>query len=195
MPSLPFTPTPDVAAILNALLDIYERHEPGRPFVRAIRVRLDELDLPGYTSQIDPAPRQTANEQLTALAERGFVRLAWLPGETGHLLETVTLLPDRAPEIFPWLGRAPWPPRPPRCATCCWENAFGLPRLIGGRWPSTTPWPNCAPANPLPLHPGRSRLQPRSAGRAGGVGHGTLRRRPIASSASARSTTARPLSR
>ena len=35
------------------------------------------------------------------------MRLAWLPGETGHLLETVTLLPERAPEIFPWLGRAP----------------------------------------------------------------------------------------
>ena len=105
--SLPFTPAPDVVVILNALLDIYERHEPGRPFVRAIRVRLAELDLPGYTSQLDPAPRQTANEQLTALAGRGLVRLAWLPGETGHLLETVTLLPERASEIFAWLGRAP----------------------------------------------------------------------------------------
>ena len=105
--SLPFTPAPDVVVILNALLDIYERHEPGRPFVRAIRVRLDELDLPGYTSQLDPAPRQTANEQLAALAGRGLVRLAWLPGETGHLLETVTLLPERASEIFAWLGRAP----------------------------------------------------------------------------------------
>ena len=102
--SLPFTPAPDVVVILNALLDIYERHEPGRPFVRAIRVRLDELDLPGYTSQLDPAPRQTANEQLAALAGRGFVRLAWLPGETGHLLDTVTLLPERASELFAWLG-------------------------------------------------------------------------------------------
>ncbi len=107
MTSFPFVPAPDVAAILNALLDIYERHEPGRPFTRAIRVRLDELDLPGYTSQLDPAPRQTANEQLAALAGRGFVRLAWLPGETGHLLDTVTLLPERAAELFPWLGRAP----------------------------------------------------------------------------------------
>ncbi len=105
--SLPFTPTPDVAAILNVLLDIYERHEPGRPFVRAIRVRLDELDLTGYTSQLDPAPRQTANEQLQALAERGFVRLAWLPGETGHLLDAVTLFPEHAAELFPWLDRAP----------------------------------------------------------------------------------------
>ena len=107
MTSLPFTPSPDVTAILNALLDIYERHDPGRPFTRAIRVRLDELDLPGYASQLDPAPRQTANEQFQTLAERGFVRLAWLPGETNHLLDTVTLLPEHVAEFFPWLGRAP----------------------------------------------------------------------------------------
>lgn len=107
MCALPFSPTPDVAAILNALLDSYERHELGRPFVRALRVRLDELNLPGYTSQLDPAPRQTANEQLQELERRGFVRLTWQPGETGHLLDTVTLLPERAAELFPCLGRAP----------------------------------------------------------------------------------------
>lgn len=107
MCALPFGPSPDVAAILHALLDIYERHEPGWPFVRAIRVRLDEFDLPGYPSQLDPAPRQTANAQMQELERRGFVRLAWLPGEMGHLLEMVTLLPERAAEIFPWLGRAP----------------------------------------------------------------------------------------
>ncbi len=107
MPTIPFTPTTDVAAILNALLDVYERHEPGRPFVRAIRVRVDGLELPGYTSQRDPTPRQTANEQLQALEQRGLVSLAWLPGETGHLLEAVTLLPAYAAELFPWLGRAP----------------------------------------------------------------------------------------
>ena len=104
---LPFNPAPDVAAILNALLDIYERHDPARPFTRAIRVHLDELDLPGYSSQLDPAPRQTVNEQLQALAQREFVRLTWLPGETGHLLEAVTLLPERASELFAWLGRDP----------------------------------------------------------------------------------------
>ena len=107
MPTLRFTPTLDVAAILNALLDIYERHEPGRPFVRTIRVRLDELELPGYTSQLAPAPRQTANEQFRELEQRNFVRLAWLPGEAGHLLDAVALLPERAAELFPWLGRAP----------------------------------------------------------------------------------------
>jgi hypothetical protein len=107
MTAIPFVCAPDVAVILHALLDRYERHLPGRPFARAIRVRLDELALPGYASQLDPAPRQTANEQLQALERLGFARLAWLPGETGHLLQTVTLVPERAPELFPWLGRPP----------------------------------------------------------------------------------------
>ncbi len=40
-----------------------------------------------------------------APAVRGFVRLAWLPGETGHLLDAVALLPARAAELFPWLDR------------------------------------------------------------------------------------------
>lgn len=104
---VPFTPSPDVAAILNALLDLYERRNPQRPVQRAIRVRLGELDLPGYHSQLDPGPRQTANEQLVALEQRGCLRLAWLPGQTGHLLEAVTLAPEQAPALFSWLGRDP----------------------------------------------------------------------------------------
>lgn len=107
MSALPFVFTSDVAVILHALLDRYERQPPGRPFVRALRVRLDELALPGYTSQLDPAPRQTTNEQLQVLERLGFVRLDWLPGETNHLLQTVTLFPERAPDLFPWLGRPP----------------------------------------------------------------------------------------
>ena len=104
---LPFVPTADVAVVLNALLDIYERHDPARPFSRAIRVRMAEIELPGYASQLDPAPRHTANEQLQALAQHSFVRLVWQPGETGHLLEAVTLLPERTTDLFPWLGRDP----------------------------------------------------------------------------------------
>ncbi len=107
MPPLPFRPAPDVAVLLNALLDGYERHAPGRPFVRGPRVRLDDLDLPGYASQVDPAPRLTANAQMQALANLGYVRLTWLPGEAGHLLDAVTLLPERAPDLFPWLERSP----------------------------------------------------------------------------------------
>jgi hypothetical protein len=39
---LPFVPSADVAVVLNALLDIYERHDPARPFSRAVRVRMAE---------------------------------------------------------------------------------------------------------------------------------------------------------
>ncbi len=104
---LPFTPSPDVAAVINALLDIYERRDPQRPIRRAIRVHLSLLDLPGYNSQLDPAPRQTTNEQLGKMAAHGLVHLLWLPGEEGHLLEAVTLVPEHAPDLFPWLEREP----------------------------------------------------------------------------------------
>ena len=171
MTSFPFSPSPDVTAILNALLDIYERHEPGRSFTRAIRVRLDELDLSGYASQLNPAPRQTANEQFQTLAERGFVRLAWLPGETNHLLDTVTLLPEHAAELFPWLDRAPVAAQAAALRDLLLGEHF---RFAGADWRRlavTTPWPSSAPASPPPVHLHRSRLQPRSAGRAGSTGY------------------------
>jgi hypothetical protein len=104
---LPFTPSSDVAAITHALLDIYERRDPERPIQRAIRVRLAEIELPGYFSQVDPGPRQSAHDQLQEMARRGLVRLAWLPGEEGHLLEAVALEPEHAADLFPWLSREP----------------------------------------------------------------------------------------
>lgn len=104
---LPFTPSPDVAMVVHSLLDVYERRDPRRPVQRAVRVCLGELTLPGYSSQLDPAPRLTANEQLRALAARHLVRLTWSPGQEDHLLETVTLVPEQAAELFAWLGRAP----------------------------------------------------------------------------------------
>lgn len=105
--TLPFIPTPDVSTILNYLLDIYERRD-GAP-KQAVRVRLDELteQLPGYHSQVDPLPRLTANEQLTKLARYEWVRLTWQPGQTGHLLETVTLEPTQAESLYALLQRQP----------------------------------------------------------------------------------------
>jgi hypothetical protein len=111
-----FVPSPDVAAILNTLLDIYERRDlpsPGRREdggeVRrhAIRCDVHAMALPGYHSQVDPNPRLVANEQLVALEKSGYVRLAWLPGEEGHLLESVVLAPERADDLFAWLNRLP----------------------------------------------------------------------------------------
>ena len=109
---LNFTPSADVAAILHALLDAYERRHPRpdahaeRP-TRSIRYSLEGTPLPGYHSQIDPAPRQVANEQLQQLERLGLLKLDWLPGETGHLLASVTLVPEGADALFAWLGRTP----------------------------------------------------------------------------------------
>jgi hypothetical protein len=107
--AVPFHPSPDVAAVLGALLDAYERRaaRPGGPGPRVIRCDVTELALPGYHSQDDPLPRQVANEQLQALERLGWLRLQWLPEETGHLLAAVALVPQHAPEIFAWLVRAP----------------------------------------------------------------------------------------
>lgn len=104
---LPFTPSPDVAVVVHALLDVYERRAGRRPVSRAVRVGLGDIELPGYGSQLDPAARLTANEQLRELAARHLVHLTWSHGQEDHLLEIVTLVPDNAPALFAWLGRAP----------------------------------------------------------------------------------------
>jgi len=117
MSVLSFVPSPDVNVILSALLDIYERRDkPSSSVVggegsrhHAIRCDVHSMALPGYHSQVDPNARLIANEQLAALEKLGHVRLTWLPGEEGHLLESVTLGPDagRADELFTWLNRMP----------------------------------------------------------------------------------------
>jgi len=109
-----FTPSADVAVILHALLDKYERRfaATGPPEAeghgrRTIRCDLTALSLPGYFNQADPVPRQVANEQLQQLDESGLVKLAWLPGESGHLLASAALAPDRAGEAYTLLQRTP----------------------------------------------------------------------------------------
>jgi hypothetical protein len=103
--AIPFTPTPDVAALLHILLDIYERR--GGVPRRAVRVMLDDVAdaLPGYYSQTDPIPRITANEQLAEMERRGLLRLTWQPGQEGHLLDGVALEPERVEPLYALLGR------------------------------------------------------------------------------------------
>jgi hypothetical protein len=95
-----FSPSPDVVVILNALLDKFENHahqntdnvsgsSPQR--TRPIKIALADIALPAYFSQTDPEPRFIANQQLQQLSELGLAKLAWLPGESGHLLNTVML--------------------------------------------------------------------------------------------------------
>lgn len=102
---VPFSPTADTAAIINRLLDIYERRN-GAP-KQAVRVRPNDLPLPGYYSQLDPAPRLTTNEQLSQLTRQGWLSVTWQPGQTGHLLESVTLTLAHTDPLYRLLGRQP----------------------------------------------------------------------------------------
>ena len=106
-----FVPSPDVSLLLNRLLDTYERRSTparieGRQ-MRSIRVMLDEVGLAGYFSQVDPEPRQVANEQLQALERAGLLRLNWHPGEQGHLLEAVAMIPGSEDRLYTLVRRAP----------------------------------------------------------------------------------------
>ena len=117
-----FTPSADVTVVLNTLLDILERRathnarrateaglsQPGGAgATRVIRVALSEVSPPAYFSQSDPSPRLTANEQFVALEKAGLIKLTWLPGETGHLVQSITLQPECAPSLYPLLARIP----------------------------------------------------------------------------------------
>jgi hypothetical protein len=103
----PFSPTPDVAAIVDLLLDGFEARG-GHP-KRAVRVKLRQASacLPGYYSQEDPQPRIVANEQLAALKARGWVTLEWEPAQEGHLLASVTLVPEAANALYALIEREP----------------------------------------------------------------------------------------
>ena len=105
--TIPFTPFPDVAAILHILLDVYERRNGASRY--AIRVKLDDAasTLPGYYNQTDPIPRTTTNEQLAELEKRRLISLDWQPGQKGHLLDTVTLEPEQAEPLYTLLKREP----------------------------------------------------------------------------------------
>lgn len=104
MVEITFSPSPDVIVVLNNLLDIYERRISKNgtyPFGakqsgRSIKVNLTDISLPCYYSQIDPHARFIANEQLQTLERVGLVKLVWIPGETGHLLEAVILKTEQA---------------------------------------------------------------------------------------------------
>ena len=91
-----FIPSPDVAVVLNTLLDHFERRmqhtlSEKDHITRSIKVTLTDIHLPAYFSQTDPAPRLIANDQFTQLEQAKLLHLVWLPGEKGNLLQSVTL--------------------------------------------------------------------------------------------------------
>ena len=88
-----FSPSPDVVVMLNTLLDILERRasHSTEHATRSIKITLTDLPLPNYFSQANPEPRLIANEQLIHLEKNGLLRLTWIPGETGNLLQSISL--------------------------------------------------------------------------------------------------------
>lgn len=140
MPSgILFTPAPDVVRVLHALLDRLEARPAGEPTEqvgethrsRPARLRLADLQLPGYFSQEDPLPRLVTNQQLLDLEKQGWLNLKWLPGETGHLLESVALWPAAARPVFDLLGRIPCADRRARLEEHLWGERF---RFSAGDW-------------------------------------------------------------
>ncbi len=114
LPEPLFAPSPDVKVIMDVLLNRLERRSSDHPASavetrspRSIKVVFSDLGLPGYTSQIDPEPRQVANEQLQWLESAGVLRLLWQPGEKDHLLEAIALIPGMEAVIYKLLGRIP----------------------------------------------------------------------------------------
>ena len=111
MSEITFSPSPDVSVVLNTLLDIFERRTTQiakaatERAIRTIKVILADTPLPAYFSQIDPTPRITANEQFKMFARAGILKLNWVPGETGHMLETVVLETEQATRIYEILNR------------------------------------------------------------------------------------------
>jgi hypothetical protein len=119
-----FIPSPDVAVVLNALLDVLERRPQNNGIYhpeaewsghttqqRSIKVTLTNLPIPTYFSQTDPTPRLIANGQFTILEKNGHIKLAWLPGETGYLLQSIALPKTehatRNNELFHLISRTP----------------------------------------------------------------------------------------
>ncbi len=104
MVEISFVPSLDVSMVLNTLLDIFERRKT--PEARSIKVNIADLQLPAYFSQTDPNARLSANEQLQILERANLLKLDWLPGEVGHLLESVTLKTEHATRIYQLLHRS-----------------------------------------------------------------------------------------
>jgi len=112
MAGLTFSPSADVTVVLNHLLDIYERRisqaakSSTEHATRVIKINLSDIPLPSYFSQTDPTARLTANEQFAALEKAGLLKLTWFPGETGHLLESITLKTEHATRAYELLHRS-----------------------------------------------------------------------------------------
>jgi len=135
-----FKPSPDVTIMLDTLLDKLENRsrqdiecESGNPQRRSypVRIPLVEIDLPAYFSQTDPEPRILANQQLQELEKHSLIALTWMLGESGHLLDTVSLSTqisiDKTAELYGLLKREPLAARRAHLETLLLADQFRFP--------------------------------------------------------------------
>jgi hypothetical protein len=127
-----FIPSPDVAVVLNSLLDLFERRmqhtlRKKDHTTRSIKVTLTDIHLPAYFSQTDPAPRLIANEQLTQLEKASLLALTWLPGEKRHLLQSATLKTGDE-SLYALLNREPASTTRARLETLLLADQFRFPK-------------------------------------------------------------------
>jgi len=93
---IPFTPAPDVAAIVQALLDrsTSGRYRGGRSSAR-FASRLDDLRPAGLLQPGRTHPRHTAHDQLAALARLGYCSWPGRPGRKGTCWRPSPSCPSR----------------------------------------------------------------------------------------------------
>ncbi len=140
LPEVSFQPSPDVALLLHVLLDKLENRsrkdvvgKVSTPPYRThpVKVTLADINLPAYFSQTDPEPRLLANQQLQELQKQGLVKLTWLPGESGHLLEAVALSSQSASNkivsLYTLLKREPLASRRAHLETLLLADQFRFP--------------------------------------------------------------------
>ncbi len=93
--------------ILHLLLDKYERsllYKGENQRNQAIAVPVNRKTLPEYFDETS-LEYDRIHSQLLEMEERGYVRLVWKAGKTGHILEKCILETETAPEVYALLHR------------------------------------------------------------------------------------------
>ena len=100
------------AALLNALLDRYERSrgfKENRRQQRRIQLQMygsSKMDFPAYDIE-DCSARMAINETAKKLAEQGVIELEWMRGQEGHILRRIALCPQALADAYHRSGRKP----------------------------------------------------------------------------------------
>ncbi|MBQ9015981.1 MAG: DUF2399 domain-containing protein [Firmicutes bacterium] len=121
--------------ILNALLDSLERRKDytasqAETTGRRVCYRIDRRHLPAYFDTSSLA-WQTVHEQMEALQQKGLIELHWKDGQSGHILEKVSLVREQAAAAYAFLGRTPKAEQEQRILKNCRKLRPGSTPVLG----------------------------------------------------------------